>query len=144
MADPNWPIPKFHFSVEFGEAGQVSFQEVTGLKMTTEHIEYRGGDDPTFIKQKIPGMKKFENLTLKKGVFQDDLALYDWFKDVQTNPERRDTVTISLLDEEGNPVLTWTVINAFPVSYSGPDLNAEGNELAIEQVELAHEGIEMS
>ncbi len=146
MADSTelWPIPKFHFSVELDDLGEVGFQEVTGLKLSTEYIEYRPGNDPTFVKQRVPGLKKYENITLKKGVFKGDTMLYDWYMEVQTNPERRKTITINLLDEQGSPLITWTVINAFPVSISGPDLNAEGNELSIETMELAHEGIEMN
>jgi phage tail-like protein len=145
MADSTelWPIPKFHFSVTLGDLGEIGFQEVTGLKLTTEFIEYRPGNDPTFIKQRVPGLKKFENITLKKAVFKGDTALYDWYIDVQANPERRQDLTIQLLDEQGAPLMTWTVTKAFPISISGPDLNGESNELAVESLELAHEGITM-
>jgi phage tail-like protein len=140
MAEAQWPIPKFHFRVEWA-GNNVGFQEVTGLSLETQFIEYRAGNDNTFITQKIPGLKKNSNIILKKGLFHHDNAFWDWFQDVQTNPERRETVTISLLDEEGNPVFVWTIVNAFPVKVSAPDLKSDTNEIAIETIELAHEGI---
>ncbi len=140
MAEIQWPIPKFHFRVEWA-GNNVGFQEVTGLSLETQFIEYRAGNDNTFITQKIPGLKKNSNITLKKGLFHHDNAFWDWFQDVQTNPERRETVTISLLDEEGNPVFVWTIVNAFPVKVSAPDLKSDANEIAVETIELAHEGI---
>lgn len=142
MADELWPVPKFHFTVEWA-GNDIAFQEVSGLEMETQFIEYRAGDDPTYITQKIPGLKKHGNITLKKGVYQGDSAFWDWFTDVQANPERREEVTINLLDEEANPVVTWTVTNAFPIKVSGPDLKSDANEIAIESIELAHEGIDV-
>ncbi|MTI22454.1 phage tail protein [Fulvivirga sp. RKSG066] len=140
MAEELWPVPKFHFTVEWGDI-DVGFQEVTGLEMETQFIEYRSGSDPSLVTQKIPGLKKHGTITLKKGVFKDDLSFFDWFQDVQTNPDRRETVTITLLDEEDSPVMVWRVENAFPVKVSGPDLKSDANEIALESIELAHEGI---
>ncbi len=142
MAEELWPIPKFHFKVEWA-GNDIGFQEVSGLEMETQFIEYRAGDDPTYLTQKIPGLKKHGNITLKKGVYSGDSAFWDWFSDVQTNPERREEVIIQLLDEEEAPVVTWTVNNAFPVKVSGPDLKSDANEIAIESIELAHEGFEV-
>jgi len=141
MAETEWPIPKFHFRVEWA-GNDIGFQEVSGLGMETQFIEYRGGNDPTFTNQKIPGLKKQSTITLKKGMFENDNIFWDWFTDVQANKERRETVTISLLDEEGNPMFVWTVINAFPIKISSPDLKSDANEIAVETIELAHEGIE--
>jgi phage tail-like protein len=141
MAEELWPIPKFHFSVQMGET-EVGFQEVSGLEMETEFIEYRVGDDPTYVTQKIPGLKKHGSITLKKGVYEGDDSFWEWFYDVQTNPERRDDVVIQLMDEEESPIVTWKAVNAFPVKISAPDLKSDANEIAIETIELAHEGIE--
>ncbi len=143
MADELWPIPKFHFTVEWGGIA-LGFQEVSGLEMETQFIEYRAGNDTELITRKIPGLKKHGTITLKKGVFEDDTTFYDWFAEVQTDTERREDVIISLLNEENTPVMTWTVRNAFPVKISGPDLKADANEVALETIELAHEGIEQS
>jgi phage tail-like protein len=142
MAEELWPIPKFHFKVNMGDT-DIGFQEVTGLEMETEFIEYRPGDDNTYVMQKIPGLKKHGTITLKKGVYAGDLSFWEWFKDVQTNPERREEVQIQLLDEEDSPVVVWTINNAFPVKVSGPDLKSDANEIAIESIELAHEGFEV-
>ena len=142
MAENLWPITKFHFTVE-GANFTTGFQEVSGLEISYDPIDYRASDDPTYSMQKIPGLRKYANIVLKKGVFEGDDAFYEWIKDTLANPERRETLTINLLNEEGSPVKTWTVINAFPVKYAGPDLNATDNNVAVETLELAHEGIEM-
>jgi len=143
MAEELWPVPKFHFSVQWA-GNDIGFQEVTGLEMETQFIEYRPGNDPTYITQKIPGLKKHGNITLKKGVYAGDSSFWDWFSDVQTNMERREDITISLLDEAGTPVVTWEVRNCFPIKISGPDLKSDANEIAIESLEVAHEGFEVA
>lgn len=144
MAEELWPVPKFNFKVSFSGLGDISFQEVSGLELETQFIEYRSGDSISLITQKVPGLKKHGNITLKKGVFEDDTDLWEWWEDVQTDPEgERQTLTISINDEEGGPIITWTVINAFPVKISAPDLKSDANEIAIETIELAHEGIEL-
>jgi len=145
MAEELWPIPKFNFTVSFSDLGDMSFQEVSGLDLETQFIEYRTGDSQSLITQKIPGLKKHSNITLKKGVFVDDTKLWEWWQDVQTDPSNnRQTITISLNDEEQNPLISWMVENAFPVKISGPDLKSDQNEIAVESVELAHEGITIS
>ncbi len=141
MADALWPVPKFHFTVE-GANFTTGFQEVTGLEHEINGIDYRAGDDPTFIMQKIPGLKKFSDITLKKGVFADDTAFADWFHEASTDVERREDIVISLLDEEATPVAVWTVNDAFPIKYSAPDLKADANEIATESLVLTHQGIE--
>ena len=143
MADLAWPITKFHFTLE-GANFTYGFQEVTGLEISYDPIDYRSGDDPTYITQKIPGLKKFSNITLKKGVFEDDDAFYDWITDTLANPERREDLVCNLLNEEGSVMKSWTIINAFPIKYQGPDLNSTASEIAVETLELVHEGIEMN
>lgn len=145
MADTaTWPVPKFHFEVELGGKGKVSFTEVSGLDMETQLIEYRAGDDKTFQMLKIPGLKKTSNITLKRGVFVGENPLWAWWEDVQANKGRRENITITLLDEEHNPVTVWTVVNAWPVKFTGSDLKSDGNEIAIESIELAHEGLKQA
>lgn len=149
MAETNWPVPKFYFKVTLGSEDIGSFQEVSGLKKTVEVIDYRGGDSLDFFVQKIPGLQKFDNITLKRGVFKDEKQFSEWMKSVKDNlssPDlgdaRRD-VTIELLDAGQNPILTWTVERAFPVAVTYPDLNSTANEIAVETIELAHEGIKL-
>ena len=134
-----WPLPKFHFRVSWGGA-EISFQEVSGLDTEPEVIEYRAGNEAQFSRIKMPGMVKNGNVTMKKGVFANDHALWDWYNDIRMNVIKRREVTIALLDESGAPVMVWRLRNAFPVKISGTDLKAEGNEVAVESLELAHEG----
>jgi phage tail-like protein len=120
---------------------EIAFQEVSGLDMEAQVIEYRAGNSKTFSTVKMPGLKKFGNITMKKGVFKGDNALFKWFKEVNMNLVARKSITISLLEEIAGVTLAWSVVNAFPVKMTGIDLKAEGNELAVETIEFAHEGI---
>lgn len=136
----NYPLPKFHFQVDWGGV-RIGFTEVTGLQIETEVIEYREGSNKEYNKVKMPGMRKFGNITLKRGVFANDNDFYDWFNTVNMHTIERRDVTINLLNEEHQPVVTWSVKNAFPVKLQSPDLKADANEAAIETLEIAHEGL---
>ncbi len=135
-----WPIPKFHFQVKW-DSEVMSFQEVSGLDVEGQVIEYRRGDSPEFSTVKMPGIKKYSNITMKKGVFKSDNKFWDWFSQIKMNTIKRIPVTISLLDEGGNPTMVWTLANAFPTKITGTDLKSDGNEVAIETIEIAHEGL---
>ncbi|WP_106828519.1 phage tail protein [Parabacteroides pacaensis] len=135
-----WPLPSFYFKVEIGKS-IISCKEVSGMDMESEVIEYRAGDNPVHSKIKMPGMKKYSNITLKKGIFKGDNQLWDWISQIKLNTFERQPVTISLLDQEGNPTMVWKLTNAFPVKITTDGLKADGNEVAIETMELAHEGI---
>lgn len=135
-----WPIPKFYFKVKWGEE-EMKFQEVSGLDTETEPIEYRHGDSPEFSKIKMPGMKKSGNVTMKKGVFKSDNKFWDWYSTIKMNTVERKAVTISLLDEDGNPTMVWTLANAWPSKITSTDLKSDGNEVAIETIEIVHDGV---
>lgn len=135
-----YPLSKFHFSVEWGGT-QIGFTEVTGLDVETEVIEYRQGASPDYSKIKMPGMQKFGNITLKRGTFQGDNEFYDWWNTVQLNTIERRNITISLLNENHEPVIVWKVRNAWPSKIQTTDLKADGNEVAIESMEVVHEGL---
>ena len=136
----SYPLPVFHFSVDWGGT-QLTFSEVTGLNVEVQVIEYRDGLSPEYSTVKMPGLKKYGNITLKRGVFAGDNEYYNWLNEIKLNkPERRDII-ISLLNEEHEPVMTWKVMNAWPTKVTSPDLKASGNEAAIETLEIAHEGI---
>ncbi|WP_226067430.1 phage tail protein [Dickeya zeae] len=143
-----WPMPKFHFEVKWdGGAGAsmvASFQEITGLDIEAQIIEYRAGNSPVFSTIKMPGIIKSGNVTLKKGIFVKDNNFYDWFSKIKMNTIARTAVTISLLDESGSPAMTWKLKNAWPTKISGTDLKSDGNEVAVETIELAHEGLEVA
>ncbi|MFT4601138.1 MAG: phage tail-like protein [Arenicella sp.] len=140
MADNNYPLPGFHFSVDLG--GQImNCSEVSGLDMELDVIEYRDGNAQTFSTQKMSGLRKSGDVTIKKGIFADDKDYYTWFNEVAMNTPVRKDVTISLLDEEHAPVMTWKLINAWPKKISSPDMKSDSSEVAIETMEIAHEGV---
>ena len=123
-----WPVPEFHFSVEITNVGVISCKEVSGLETEFDVIEYRAGDSPEFTKTKQPGLRKTSDITLKKGIFMSDTKMWDY-------------ITIKLLDESGNPVQSWQVVNAWPKKMQVEGFKAEGNSVAMETMTLAHEGV---
>ncbi|MGF2414334.1 MAG: phage tail protein, partial [Ferruginibacter sp.] len=136
----NYPLPKFHFRVEWGGA-KIGFSEVSGLSVETEMAEYRDGSSPEFHKIKMPGMQKFGNITLKRGTFQGDNDFYKWWNTVALNTIERRDVTISLLNENHEPVVVWKIKNAWPSKVQSTDLKSDDNGVAIETIELVHEGL---
>lgn len=138
-----YPLPRFHFQVDWGGA-KISFTEVTGLVMEREKIEYRHSDSPDFSKIAMPGMMKNSNITLKRGKFEKDFDYNKWFDDVTNNRAgvRRDVI-IRLLNEQHTPVAAWSAARCFPVKVSAPDLKSDASEVAIESIEIAHEGLKM-
>ena len=135
-----WPLPKFYFEVKW-DSEVMSFQEVSGLQVEMEELKYRAGDSKSFGVMKMPGMMKVGNVTMKKGVYKGDNKFWDWLNEIKMNTIKRKPVTISLLDETGAPTMVWTLLNAFPIKITSTDLKAEGNEVAIETIEIAHEGL---
>lgn len=138
----SYPLPVFHFRVDW-QGAQMAFSEVSGLEMEAEVIEYRDGLSPTYSTVKMPGLKKYTNITLKRGIYAGNNEFAEWFKTITLNTVQRRDMVISLLNEEHNPAMTWKVKNAWPTKVSGPTLTATGNEVAIEVLEIAHEGIEV-
>jgi phage tail-like protein len=150
MADNfKYPLPKFHFEVAWGGT-RMGFTEVTGLDFETEVIEYREGNSPTYNKRRQPGLTKYSNVTLKRGTVIQDFEFFKLWRETAKFQEsnkikkvfRRD-ITIKLLNEEHKPVITWTLENAWPKTVKSTDLKADGNEVAIEQMELVHEGLKI-
>lgn len=136
-----WPLPSFYFKVSISNIGDISCSEVSGLETEYEEITYRAGDSPVFTKQKMPGLKKAGDLTLKKGIFKEDKALWNWVNNVKLNTIQREVVTVSLLDESGNPVKTWEAVNAWPKKLTVEGFKSDGNSISIETLVIAHEGI---
>ena len=137
-----YPLPVFHFTVQWGGT-RVGFSEVTGLTQENQAIEYRDGSFPEYSSIKMPGLRKFSNLTFKRGVIKADNDFFKWLSTIKLNTVERRDLVISLLNEKHEPVMTWKVQNAFPVKLEGPQLKASANEVAIESIELAHEGLEL-
>ena len=137
-----YPLPKFHFEVQWGGT-KIGFTEVTGLEVTTDKIEYRDGASKEYHKVRMPGMQTLGDLTLKRGVFAGDNEFYDWWNTVALNTVERRDITISLLNEAHEPVVVWKIKKAWPTKVTSTDLNASGNETAIETLVLTHEGLTM-
>ena len=138
-----WPLPKFSFQVNW-EWNLMSFQEAYGLDNESQPIEYRHGDSQPFSVTKMPGLKKFGSVTLKRGVFQADDKFWDWLNKIKLNTIKRVPLTITLLDEAGSPTMVWTLQNAWPTKITGTDLKPHGNEVAVDTIEIAHEGLTAS
>ena len=136
----SYPLPKFHFQVDWAGT-RIGFTEITGLDVETEVIEYRDGASPEYSKLKMPGMQKYSNITMKRGVFASDNEYYDWWNTVSLNTVERRDLTVSLLNEAHEPVMVWKVKNAWPVKIASTDLKADGNETAVESIDLAHDGL---
>ncbi|HBR53835.1 MAG TPA: phage tail protein [Flavobacteriaceae bacterium] len=140
--DNVWPLPKFYFKVSLGsQDNTVAFQEVSGLDTETQPIEYRHSDSKQFSTIKMPGIVKSGNVTLKKGIFVNDNNFWKWYDAIKMNTIKRETVVIQLLDEKGSPTMTWTIANAWPTKITGTDMKSDANEVAVETLELAHEGL---
>jgi len=137
-----YPLPVFHFTVQWGGT-RIGFSEVSGLTQENQAIEYRDGSFPEYSSIKMPGLRKFSNVTLKRGIVKADNDFFKWLSTVKLNKVERRDVVVSLLDENHTPVMTWKIQNAFPVKVEGPGLKASGNEVAIESIEIAHEGLEL-
>ena len=141
MAERKDPYKNFRFLVEIDGIAQAGFNEVTLPDSAQDSIEYREGTDaPTM--RKIPGMIKYGNVILKWGI-TDSLDLYKWRKLVEDGKtqEARKNMAVIVLDETGGMTARWEFSNAWPTKYDAPDLKATGSEVAIETLEIVHEGM---
>ena len=134
------PYRNFRFRLEIDGLDAGSFSEVSGFDATMDVVEYRAGDDPAITPTKLPGLIKYGNITLKWGA-AETMVLYDWLIDITEGTIEKKTVTLTALDEEGSPAASWRCINDWPVKYTAPDFNGTSSEVAIETIELAHEGL---
>lgn len=139
------PYAGYNFLVTLpgiGENGlRAAFSEVSGLEAELEVIEYRtGGED--FTVRKLPGLKKFTNLTLKRGI-TGDTAFWQWIRAAMDGQVQRLDGVVELLDETRTPVLRWRFRRGWPCKYAGPSLRAGRNEVALETLEICHEGLEL-
>jgi phage tail-like protein len=139
----DYPLPRFHFQVDWGGT-KISFTDITGLDMQVELIEYRHSDSKDFNKIKMPGMRKFSNIVMKRGKFEQDFDYNKWLDEIanERSGARRDVV-IRLLNEKHEPVAAWSAARCFPVKVTAPDLKSDANETAIESIEIAHEGLKL-
>jgi phage tail-like protein len=136
------PYPGHNFRVEIDGIAVASFAEVTGLESETAVIEYRTGDSKTSSPLKLPGLTKYANLVLRRGM-TGDLALWQWRKAIVDGNVDRRNGQIVLLDESRADVMRWRFRNGWPCKWVGPTLDAQASEVAIETLEIAHEGLEL-
>ena len=141
MAEIKYPLPVFHFLVKVG-GEEVPFSEVSGLTMETQLIEYRNGSSPEYSSLKMSGIPKYSNITLKRGV-TGDLTFWNWIRSGISGQVLRRDMSVTLLDESHQEVMRWKVRRAWPCKWSGPNLKAGESEVAIESLEIAHEGFEI-
>ena len=139
----NDPFTCGNFRVEIQGINSSSFSEVRGLEVSIDVVEYRAGDAKLNTEQKLPGLYKVTDVTLKRGLTRD-LALWNWITNAMVGTVNRADVLIRLLDQSENPVLVWKLRNAWPCKWSGPVLNAGSSDVAIEELVLCHEGLELS
>jgi len=139
------PLRNFRFRLEIDNIAQAGFSEVAIAETTIDAVDYREGNDPPHVR-KLSGLTKYGNITLKWGlsVGPNALDLFKWHADVSAGQikEKRKTVVIVVQDEAGVDAARWVVSYAWPVKYDPADLVGKGNDVLIEVLELANEGIE--
>jgi phage tail-like protein len=138
------PFTGFNFMVDLGGIGGEDqpaggFMLVEGLGVTIDQLEYRVGNEKSSTVRKLPGLRRYSNLTLKRG-FLTDTRLWDW---INADPPDKRTVVITMLDEQRVPRVRFVLHQAWICKWEGPELNAKGTEVAIESIELSHEGLEV-
>ena len=134
------PLPAYHFLVEWGGT-RVGFSEGSGLEIEIPAIEYREGSDGESSARKIPGLQKYTDITLKRGIVINDNEFFEWINAIRMGSVERRNITISLLDENHDPVMMWRAVNAWPTRLVGPVLSATENRIAIEELVVTHEGL---
>ena len=146
MASSADPYSAFNFLVvwshpETDDKAKAGFQEVTGLGSDITVSEYREGDSNCFPVRKVIGVHQLTNITLKRGLM-DASDLYDWIESERLGSEQaRRNVAVTMQDEAGQAIIKWNLTSALPTKYTGSALNAKGNEIAIEELVLAVERI---
>lgn len=136
------PYMAQNFLVVIGGAQPTPVSEVLGLEAAIDVVEYRNGSLVANTTTKLAGLNRYANVTLKRGLTQDQ-TLWDWMKSGLGGVLVRQHVVITLRDQADNPVLVWRLINAWPCKWTGPTLSAKSSEVAIESLEICHEGIEL-
>ena len=140
-----YPLPSYHFSVKIDDddTNSIAFSEVGGLNIETTVIEYREGSNKEYLTYKMPGIVKYSKITRKRGTTAKNSLFYDWFSKNNLNTTVRHNLSISLLNEKHEAVVTWNVMGAFPSKVDFGGLNANDNKVLIETLELTHERLEV-
>jgi phage tail-like protein len=145
MADGtrNDPYGQFNFLIEIDGVVSGGFSECSGLVTDTNIIEYREGNEKQGTTRKLPGLMKYNNIVLKRGYTKDD-RLWKWRQKVIDGKTERAGGTITLFDEARQPALRWNFREGWPSKLEGPGLNGKTSEVAVETLEIAHEGLELA
>lgn len=136
----NDPYRAFNFVVEIDNVPRAGFAEVGGLTAEGDSVDYREGTDLQSNVRKLPALRKYPNITLRRGETQDK-AFWQWYTNIMNGEPDRRNVTIVLMNERREPVLRWHAENAWINKIEGPSLKASSNDVAMESVELVHEGL---
>jgi phage tail-like protein len=139
--DRDDPFASFNFLVVIDGVTTAGFSECSGITMETDPIEYRTGKEDTTVR-KLPGLKKFGNITLKRG-FTKDKGLWEWRKKVLDGKTERQSGSVTLLNEARQPSVRWNFREAWPRKLDGPSFNAKNNEVAIETLEIVVEYVDV-
>jgi phage tail-like protein len=134
------PYRGYRFRIEIDGIDRGGFREASGLDATQDPIEYREGTEP-LTARKLPGLNKYSNISLKRGI-TDDAKLWEWRKKAIDGTVERKNGSIILMDDAGEEKLRWNFREGWATKWTGPTFNATGNEVAIETLEIAHEGLE--
>lgn len=137
-----YPIGSNYFSVKIEDI-EIAFQIVSGLKARYEVVEYRSGNSKIDSNIKMPLSVSYSDVVFKKGMFKGNNSLIKWFADTSFTKVERKTITVQLLDEEGNPLFTWKLENAFPREISFGDFDAMNATYAVEEMVISHEGLKI-
>ena len=140
MANRIDPYLSFNFLVEIDGITRAAFHEASGFDSSIDVIEHREGGE-NITNRKLAGQVKYSNITLKWGL-TDDRELFDWHRQCAQGNIQRKNGSVVVLDRAGNEKVRWNFRNAWPSKWTGPSFSAEGNDLAIETLELAHEFLE--
>ena len=132
------PVAELRFKVELPGLSIGRFRECTGIAVEVETKEYMEGGSNEYV-HKLPTRIKYPNIVLKRGVTHEE-ALLQWFWESRFAVQRRD-MTITLIGPGAKPVRTWAFLNAYPVKWTGPNLNASSNQIATETLEVVHNGL---
>ena len=136
----SYPLPVYHFKVEWG-GSRIEFTNVKGLDKYIDPIQVRDGASADHSFQLMPGLEKYNTITLRRTILKGDNDFFEWINTKKGSTIERRDITISLLDENHDAAVVWKIKSAFPIRYSGPIFEASNSGSAFEELEIIHEGM---
>jgi phage tail-like protein len=131
----NYPITAFRYMAKIGDA-EIAFSEISGLNIGYEASEYKEATANGVVTTQVVGQRDVPTITMKRGLFEKSLELYDWLNGMHTDDFTKKDIIISLLNNTNNAVMTWTIANAFPMKFEGPSLDAKSNDISFQSLEV--------